>query len=114
MRCFVAWLQVSDWHPLVRTALLHLNLVAIHPWMNGNGRTARILSSLELMRHVRAPELISIEPAILRRHEEYFRLIREALGPTYPRIATRPQSGSRGTSTSTLIDLRAVNVIGTP
>ncbi len=83
MRCFVGWLQASDWHPLVRTALLHLNLVAIHPWMNGNGRTARILSSLELMRYVRAPELISIEPAILRRQGEYFRLIREALGPTH-------------------------------
>jgi Fic family protein len=51
--------------------------------MNGNGRTARILSSLELMRYVRAPELISIEPAILRSQDDYFRHIREALGPSF-------------------------------
>lgn len=83
MAALVGWLQTSQAHPLVRTALLHLNLVAIHPWFNGNGRSARILSQLELMRTVQAPELISIEPDIETQQETYYARIREALGPRY-------------------------------
>lgn len=83
MGSLVDWLRTPGVHPLVRTALLHLNLVAIHPWFNGNGRSARILSQLELMRIVRAPELISIEPELERQHATYFERIREALGPSY-------------------------------
>jgi hypothetical protein len=79
----IEWLHTPDVHPLIRTALLHLNLVAIHPWFNGNGRSARILSQLELMRTVRAPELISIEPELERQQETYFERIREALGASY-------------------------------
>lgn len=83
MADLVSWLRTPGVHPLVRTALLHLNLVAIHPWFNGNGRSARILSQLELMRVVRAPELISIEPDLEAQQETYFERIRDALGPTY-------------------------------
>ena len=83
MRRLVSWIQATDEHPLVRTALLHLNVVAIHPWIDGNGRSARVLSSLELMRIVRSPELISIETAILDQVQTYFERIRQALGPRY-------------------------------
>jgi hypothetical protein len=83
MRRWTAWLQSSTDHDLVRVALLHLNLVAIHPWVNGNGRSARILSSMDLMRGIRAPELVSIEPVLAERQDDYFRMIREALGPRY-------------------------------
>jgi len=83
MAALVNWLQTPDVHPLVRTALLHLNLVAIHPWFNGNGRAARILSQLELMRMVQAPELISIEPELEAQQETYYERIRNALGPTF-------------------------------
>lgn len=83
MGAFVDWLRTADAHPLVRTALLHLNLVAIHPWFNGNGRSARILSQLELMRTVSAPELISIEPALEAQQDVYYARLRNAIGPTY-------------------------------
>lgn len=83
MESLVDWLRTSDIHPLVRTALLHLNLVAVHPWFNGNGRSARILSQLELMRTVTAPELISIEPALEAQQGTYYARIRDALGPNY-------------------------------
>ena len=83
MASLVGWLRTPDVHPLIRTALLHLNLVAIHPWFNGNGRSARILSQLELMRIVRAPELISIEPELEAQQETYYRRIRETLGSSY-------------------------------
>lgn len=83
MATLVHWLRTTDAHPLVRTALLHLNLVAIHPWSNGNGRSARILSQLELMRTVEAPELISVEPDIESQQDTYYARIRDAVGPRY-------------------------------
>ena len=84
MSALVQWLRSSEDHPLIRVALLHLNLVAVHPWVNGNGRTARIASSLELMRsNVSAPELISVEPYLRQHQDEYFDQLRTTLGPTY-------------------------------
>ena len=38
----VTWLRrSSQTSSLVRSALLHLNIIAIHPFNDGNGRTAR-------------------------------------------------------------------------
>jgi Fic family protein len=45
-----------------RAAMAHLNLVGIHPWRDGNGRTARALHTLVLARTGEAvPEFSSIE-----------------------------------------------------
>ena len=81
----VGWLNRSGREsPLVRSALAHLNVAAIHPFMNGNGRTARILAAMVLMEDgIRAPELISVE-AYLRRHvEAYYAALRTTIGPSY-------------------------------
>ena len=37
-------------HPVVQSALAHFDLVWVHPFSDGNGRTARLLSSYLLMR----------------------------------------------------------------
>ncbi len=81
----VEWLRVTDrTPPLIRSALLHLNIIAIHPFNDGNGRTARILSAMELVRDgVRSPELISIEAYLRRNRDEYVGALRTTLGPTY-------------------------------
>lgn len=43
-------LSSSKWeHELIRSAVAHFGLVTIHPFMDGNGRTARALSTLMLM-----------------------------------------------------------------
>ena len=69
---------------LIRSALVHLNLVAIHPFADGNGRTARILSSFELMRDgIVAPELIAIEGYIRSHRDEYIDALRTTLGAAY-------------------------------
>ncbi|NEQ26866.1 MAG: Fic family protein [Microcoleus sp. SIO2G3] len=51
MAGFHQWLQVSDnLHPIKRAAQAHLEFVAIHPFVDGNGRTARLLMNLLLLR----------------------------------------------------------------
>ena len=81
----VVWLRRRDrTPPLIRSALLHLNVIAIHPFNDGNGRTARILAAMELVRDgIRAPELISIEAYLRRNRDEYVGALRTTLGPSY-------------------------------
>ncbi len=37
-------------HPILRAARLHVDFVKIHPFVDGNGRTARLLLNLELLK----------------------------------------------------------------
>lgn len=45
-----AVVEDADWHPAVAAAWVHVALAAIHPFQDGNGRTARVLSSLTMYR----------------------------------------------------------------
>jgi Fic family protein len=45
-------------HPIERAALAHHRLVAIHPFLDGNGRTARLVMNLLLMREGYPPTII--------------------------------------------------------
>lgn len=64
--------------------LAHLNLVSIHPWLNGNGRTPRVLGSLVLMRRdLVAPELVNVESVIRANPEAYVAVLQESHGPAY-------------------------------
>lgn len=85
MNELIAWLQGgTPTPPLIRSALLHLNIIAIHPFNDGNGRTARILAAVELVRDgVRSPELISIEAYLRRNRDEYIDALRTTLGHAY-------------------------------
>jgi len=60
----VEWLRTGDAGApaYARAAMAHLNLVGIHPWRDGNGRTARALHTLVLARTGElVPEISSIE-----------------------------------------------------
>jgi Fic family protein len=41
--------QQPTLHPLIRAAELHYNFVAIHPFVDGNGRTSRLLMNYHLL-----------------------------------------------------------------
>ena len=51
-------------HPVEYSALIHLGFVNIHPFIDGNGRTARLLMNLALLQ---AGYVITIIPPVLRR-----------------------------------------------
>lgn len=61
--------ELIDWyetkgqklHPIKRAALLHTIFVGIHPFIDGNGRTARLLLNLELMKAGYPPVIIKVE-----------------------------------------------------
>lgn len=47
------WLKTSKKdgvHPIIRAGVLHLEFVSIHPFTDGNGRVARLLTQLQLYR----------------------------------------------------------------
>jgi Fic family protein len=91
----VEWLGAEEpgTHLLVRAAMAHVNLVAIHPWADGNGRMSRSLQTLMIAREgVLAPEFSSIEAWLGRPGNtwEYNRQL-GALGATY-----RPDQDASG------------------
>jgi len=52
MRDFIEWLsQTQDMHPVERAVLTHYKFVTIHPFVDGNGRTARLLMNLLLIQY---------------------------------------------------------------
>lgn len=48
-------------HPVERGAVLHAIFVGIHPFIDGNGRTSRLLLNLELMKDGFPPVIIKVE-----------------------------------------------------
>ncbi len=52
MERFIAWYrdEAITLHPVERAARVHSDFVKIHPFVDGNGRTGRLLMNLELMK----------------------------------------------------------------
>ena len=51
----------ANLHPVELAARLHVDFVGIHPFVDGNGRTYRLLMNFELMRHGYLPIIIPVE-----------------------------------------------------
>lgn len=52
--------NVQGMPPALQAAELHYNLVAVHPFNDGNGRTARLLMNYHLLRHVYPHTIIEV------------------------------------------------------
>ncbi len=79
MKQLVAWLgapPVSGWPEVVRAVVAHFYLVSIHPFADGNGRTARALEShLLCPAGVNARGFYSLANYYYRARGDYFRLL---------------------------------------
>ena len=61
MEGFLAWLRAKhDLHPVAWAGEAHYRLVSIHPFTDGNGRTARLLMNLILMQQGYPPAIIRL------------------------------------------------------
>jgi Fic family protein len=65
--------EAENHHPVALAALAHHRLVAIHPFIDGNGRTARLVMNLILMRAGYPPTVIQ---RVNRR--QYYRVLESA------------------------------------
>lgn len=63
MEAFARWhaSEGSALHPVELAARTHADFVKIHPFMDGNGRTARLLMNLDLMRNGFPPLVLPVE-----------------------------------------------------
>ena len=74
-------LEWGDWlndpaqqtEPILRAALAHHQLAAIHPFIDGNGRTARLVMNLLLMRDGYPPTII-----LKTNRQQYYRVLAQA------------------------------------
>ena len=68
---------VSVHEVFARMAVLHYQFEAIHPFIDGNGRTGRMLMPLYLMKHDRLPiPVLFISHYILEHRDEYYTKLR--------------------------------------
>ena len=92
----VDWLNNGDLDApaLVRASMAHLNLVSIHPWRDGNGRTSRCLHTLVLAQdRVLAPEFSSIEEWLGDgvNTQDYYRALRSTRSSWRPEVTDAHQ-----------------------
>lgn len=86
MRAFATWLQneQEEISPILKAGIAHMHLVAIHPFWDGNGRTARALATLILQRsRFGFKKLLSLESFIFSIREHYFAAIERTLGARF-------------------------------
>lgn len=75
MNSFIDWYQnqASALHPVERAARVHADFVKIHPFVDGNGRTSRLLLNLELMKNGFPPAVLPVEKRL-----EYYQALDDA------------------------------------
>ena len=69
-------INYEDWkkyHPIIRAALLHGELVKIHPFVDGNGRISRLVMNLSLMNSGYLPVIVKKEKRL-----EYYNALDKA------------------------------------
>ena len=80
----ILYVNQSEDHPLLKAAVVHYQIVTIHPFEDGNGRTARILSDYVLDYYGYGFNQIgSLEEYFAYDVDEYYRSLQMGLPPLY-------------------------------
>jgi Fic family protein len=75
MKSFIFWMRKTEstLHPVEFAALAHLRFIFIHPFIDGNGRTARLLMNLILLQNgYPASVILNVD------RKKYYRVLMEA------------------------------------
>ena len=73
----LSYLNSSEVPALVRIAVFHYLFVYIHPFYDGNGRTARFLSSCSIARHLHPLIALRIAVTIKRHKRSYYSMLKD-------------------------------------
>ena len=88
MREFSDWLSAdekdTEISPVIKAGIAHLHLVAVHPFIDGNGRTARLLSTLVLQRlGYGFRKLLSLDSFYQQNRNRYIDALKSTLGDKF-------------------------------
>src|SRR3989338_438653 len=85
MKSFTQWLNAkSDLHPVFKGGIAHYQFAVIHPFMDGNGRTARALATLILYREgYDLKKFYSLEKYYAQDLPGYYRALQQCHGLHY-------------------------------
>lgn len=77
------WVQSIDAeiHPLIKATIFHHRFVWIHPFFDGNGRTARLITNLLVMKHGYPPLII-----LKNDRQKYYRALNQANKEDYGKL----------------------------
>jgi len=80
--------NAADEFDIITAAMVHLNLVLIHPFKDGNGRISRIMQSAVLSRTNRlSPVFLSIEEFLAANTQKYYSVLAQTSGVIWnPRV----------------------------
>lgn len=72
-----------DWPPAVISGIVHWNLAEVHPFADGNGRTARLIASAMLTRHGMTPgRMFNFDAHYGKAKDAYFDALRSVVRNT--------------------------------
>lgn len=103
MERFISWYreEAGTLHPVERAARVHSDFVKIHPFADGNGRTARLLLNLELMKAGYPAAVLPVESRleyyealdadhVTGEREPFLNLIAEVVRESFRPVLARP------------------------
>jgi Fic family protein len=85
----IEWIEKAEakpivWPPAVVAGVVHYNVAEVHPFADGNGRTARLLTTAVLMRHDLAPgRLFNFDAHYGRDKDAYLAALRSVRAQTF-------------------------------
>lgn len=77
MSCALDFLNDDNFPMLVRIAVFHYLFAYIHPFYDGNGRTARFISSAYIAKHLHPIIALSLAVTIKKRQKHYYSMLKE-------------------------------------
>lgn len=72
------WLRKGAWPALISGCVVHYELLFIHPFMDGNGRLARLWQQVVHRAHSPLLEFVPVESIIRARQRDYYRTLRRS------------------------------------